>query len=99
MKNYVFVGGLPSHIVGVVSFTKFGQRAELREELAQEAAAGGCVILPESDPAAQAFTPVELAKYASFGSHKNAPAEFLEKKHAAILAFAAFQASLEKESN
>jgi hypothetical protein len=91
-RKVMFVGGLPSELHGVVSFSQFGQIAELDEELAADAARGGSVIVPAEHPAAQAFTPKELVDFSSFGSHDYAPPSFREKLKAARIAAAAFAA-------
>lgn len=98
----VFVGSLPSHMLGVVSFKSFGQRAEVTEEQARDLALGGSAILPVLDFEEAGFTPDELKKYSAFGSHSEAPIQFQEKKRHAVtaaIAFAdAFRAQQEEEA-
>jgi hypothetical protein len=96
MKIYMFVGSLPSYIRDVLDFTSFGQKAQFSDELAKLASLGGCMIVPADDPAAAAFTPIELQKFAPFGTHEFAPKEFLEKKKAALIAAIAFAESFQE---
>ena len=95
-RRFMFVGGLPSHLIGLLDFTKFGQVEELEGEQAADAARGGCVILPAENPAAAAFTPEELRKYASFGSHAAAPAPFQEKVRAARITASEYAAEADQ---
>jgi hypothetical protein len=94
-RRFVFVGSLPSHMMGVVSFREFGQAVELTAEQARDLALGGAAIVPEEDFEKLGFQGAELAKFGPFGSHANAPAEFATKKAAAIAAYDRFRQSLE----
>jgi len=94
-RKFLFVGGLPSELMGVLRFSAFGQVEELDEAQAADAARGGCVILPADDPAAEAFTGDELKQYGSFGALRRAPADFQAKVKQARIAAAAFAAEAE----
>jgi hypothetical protein len=83
-KRFVFVGGLPSHMMGVVSFTQWGQSANLTDEQARDLARGGARIVPAEEFDALGVTTKNLAKYAPFGAHQNADSEFLAQKNAAV---------------
>jgi hypothetical protein len=102
-KRYVFVGGLPSHMMGVVSFRAWGQGADLTDEQARDLSLGGAAIVPADEFASLGLTPAESVRYAPFGSHQNAPAEFQAKKTAAVAMAekqrAAFEAPIEGEAD
>ena len=90
--TFVFVGSAPSHMMGVFSATEFGQRLELTEKQAAEAATGGCAIAPAPEFGA-IFTADDqalLKRHASFGAHAGASLEFEEKRKAALVAAAEF---------
>lgn len=94
-KRYVFVGSLPSHMMGVVSFRQFGQAVELEDQQARDLVLGGSAIAPADDFAAIGFTEKELAKFGAFGAHANAPQEFVQKQKLALQASEQFRASVE----
>lgn len=96
-RAYMFVGGLPSELIGLLKFARFGQVETLDEELAADAAKGGCVILPADAPAAKAFTAAELKQFGSCGALAGAPAEFQAKVLAARIAAAEFAAEAQNE--
>ena len=83
-KTYRFVGGLPSHMMGVVSFLTWGQSAALTEEQARDLSLGGAAIVLDEEFQALGITPAEMAKYGPFGAHANLTPEFAAKKAAAI---------------
>src|SRR5689334_18623316 len=88
-----FVGSGPSHMMGVVSFTSFGQAAEVTEEQARDLALGGAAIVP-----AQKFAEIfageagaALAKkHAEFGRHAKPADGFDQRRRAALAAAAEF---------
>lgn len=77
--------------VGEHALRLFGQRVEMDDDLATEAVAGGCALLPEADFAACGFTASELAAHQNIGTHAEASQEFRDKKHRALLMLAAKQ--------
>jgi hypothetical protein len=83
--TFRFVGNA-SDIGEGIRLTNFGQAVELSDELAREAALGGCALVPDAEFQAIGFTDKELVAYASAGSHERAPADFLEKKKSALIA-------------
>ena len=83
-KSYVFVGGLPSHMLGVVSFTSWGQARDLTAEQAKDLSLGGAAIVPADEFIAIGITAAELAKFGPFGAHANATPEFQVKKAVAV---------------
>lgn len=99
--TYVFLGSLSEvHAPGTagIKLTRFGQRVELTEELAEQTKQhGGLPCIPAEQFDALGFTPAELKKYALAASHDRyeigpdgkllifkAPEEFLEKKRNAL---------------
>lgn len=84
--TYVFLGTY-TEIYGHARLTDFGQRVDLPEEIAKDAIAGDCAMIPAEEFDAIGFTPDELRKFAKASSHGNAPAEFLEKKKQALVKF------------
>jgi hypothetical protein len=95
-STYVFVGSNMSDMMGVVSFRRFGQRAELTDEQARDLALGGSAIVPAAQFDALGFGEVDLRKHGEFGSHAALPDAFVEKQRAAIMAYDGYRASLEK---
>jgi hypothetical protein len=94
-KRYIFVGSLPSHMLGVVSFKQFGQAVELEGEQARDLSLGGAAIARAEDFSAIGFTQQELAKFGAFGAHSNAPEEFVAKQKRAIAAAEQLRAEFE----
>lgn len=86
MKAYRFVGSA-CVIHGTGEFSKFGQRVELPEAVADTVILGGGAFVPEDEFEALGFTTDELKNYQFPGQQANAPLSFHEKKTAAILAF------------
>lgn len=64
----------------------FGQTIELDEALAADAIRGGAALLPDAQFDALGFTDSELSDYGISASHQFAPAEFLAKKRAGLIA-------------
>jgi hypothetical protein len=64
----------------------FGQVADLTASEAVNAILGGCALLDGGTFDQIGFTAAELQKYSAPSSHEFAPAEFLAKKKAALLA-------------
>lgn len=96
-KTFVFVGGLPSHMLGIVSFTSWGQRAELTDEQAADLSMGGSAIVPAEQFDGVEIAPAELKKFAAFGAHQNATPEFQVKKTFALTLAEEFRAACEKK--
>jgi hypothetical protein len=94
-RRFVFVGSLPSHMMGVVSFKQFGQSVELTDEQARDLALGGAAIVPAEDFELLGITAAEMVKHGPFGALGNAAAEFAEKVKAGIAAYDRFRQSLE----
>jgi hypothetical protein len=93
-KRFVFVGSLPSHMMGVVSFRSFGQSAELTEDQARDLSVGGSAIVPEEQYVEIGLTAAEVGRFGAFGAHANATPEFAAKKAAALSAAERFRAGL-----
>jgi hypothetical protein len=85
-KRFVFVGSLPSHMMGVVSFRALGQAVELTEEQASDLSIGGSLIVRGEDFEGFGFDAKELTKFGAFGAHEYAPAEFHRKRILAVQA-------------
>jgi hypothetical protein len=83
--TYYFVGS-NSDIGDLIRLTRFGQAVELSDEQAREAVLGGCALVPEAEWDEIGFDRPELERFASVASHERAPAAFIEKKKAALLA-------------
>jgi hypothetical protein len=83
---YVFCGSAPSQMRGVFEMKAFGQQIELTDDQARDASIGGSAICPEDEFDRLGFTAEELRKYGPFGTHPNAPAEWQEKRRAALVA-------------
>ena len=86
MTAYRFVGSACS-IHGVGDFSKFGQRVELPETVADTVILGGGAFIPEAQFEALGFTAEELKSFPFPGQQANAPESFQNKKREAILAF------------
>jgi hypothetical protein len=95
LATYVFCGSSVSDMMGVVSFRRFGQRAQLTEQQARDLALGGSAIVPAEKFDSLGFSEAELKRYAEFGTHGNAPAEFRTKLVAALVGQHEFRTSLE----
>jgi hypothetical protein len=95
-EKYVFVGSNVADMRGVVQFRSFGQAAELSAEQARDLSVGGAAIVPAAEFDALGVTPEELRKFGAFGALEFAPAEFQQKRGAAIAAAEKFRAAAEK---
>lgn len=99
--TFVFLGSISEvHAPGTagIKLTRFGQRIDLPEELAEQTKMhGGLPCIPAEQFDGLGFTPAELKKYALAASHDRheiapdgrllvfkAPDEFLEKKRQAL---------------
>ena len=85
MSRYRFLGQTSQ--IGPIKLNQFGQQVELPDQLAEDAMSGGCALLPEAVFNQIGFTATELDRFATPGSHADAPAEFLDKKKQAISAY------------
>jgi len=65
---------------------RFGQSVELTELQAANAILGGCPLVDDETFLPIGFAREDVERYASSGSHGRAPAEFIVKKRAALLA-------------
>jgi hypothetical protein len=78
--------GSESSIGDDIELKTFAQSIELSDELAKLAILGGCALLDETAFDQIGFDKADLEKFYSVGEHARAPAEFLEKKKAALIA-------------
>jgi hypothetical protein len=74
---------LETYKVRIPVFTRFGQLAELPDDLAQRLLDEGAPFLKASDFDQRNFTVDELKKFSTVASHGKAPAEFIVKRDAA----------------
>jgi hypothetical protein len=94
MKAYRFVGSAcVIHDRG--EFSKFGQLAELPEDVAETVIRGGGAFLPEDQFKEIGFTDQELKDYQFPGQQLSAPQSFQEKRQRALAAFQAWREELE----
>ena|ERR1043165_7887431 len=97
MQAYRFVGS-NCVIHGVAELSKFGQRIELPNDLAETVIRGGGAIIPEHEFEAIGFTADELKKYEFPGARVNAPQSFKDKFTEANKLFCEKHYELDRES-
>ena len=73
---------LETYKVRIPVFTRFGQLAELPDDLAQRLLDEGAPFIKASEFDQFKFTVDELKKYSTVASHSKAPAEFKTKRDA-----------------
>jgi hypothetical protein len=78
--------GSESLIGDSIRLNRWGQSVDLSEPQAVNAILGGCALLDAETFDALGFEKQDLDKFAGIASHGRAPAEFLEKKKAALVA-------------
>ena len=88
--------GAESLVGDSIRLNRFGQSVELAEPQAVNAILGGCALVDDEAFCQIGFAKEDLERFASSGSHGRAPAEFLEKKKAALLAAHALRERLER---
>ena len=71
----------------------FGAKLDLPEEFLDTALAQNAPVIPADSPEAKAFTDEELKAYSTTALHSRAPQDFLDKKHAALVALHDFRES------
>lgn len=85
MTSFVFLGAYSEVLGAGIKLTRFGQRVDLPPEFAQQTKhPRGLPCIPAEDFDAIGFTAEELRKYGPVQTHDGAPAEFQEKKRAAL---------------
>lgn len=84
-RRFYFAGSSVSDMMGVVSWRRFGQSAELTADQARDLTLGGSAIVPEAAWQQIGWEPAD-AKYAEFGAHQHAPESWQEKRRAALAA-------------
>lgn len=85
-KGYRFVGSACA-IWGVAELSKFGQRIELLDEVAENVILGGAALITEEDFNVIGFSTDELTDFAFPGQRVNAPEDFKARETAAVLVF------------
>ena len=88
--------GAESLIGDSIRLNRFGQAVELTEPEAANAILGGCPLVNDEAFCQIGFAKEDVEKFASSGSHGRAPAEFIVKKRAALLAAHALRERLER---
>jgi hypothetical protein len=83
MGKYVFVGTHCEIYDTPYKFSRFGQLAEVPDDVAKAAIASGAALLPQADFDKLGFNSDELKKFKDVVSHSKAPKEFIEKRDAA----------------
>lgn len=80
--------GTTCAIGDIAGLREFGEAVDLDATLAADIIGHprGAALLPEATFAAIGFTADELSEFATPGSHADAPAAFLAKKSAALIA-------------
>ena len=87
--------GAESLLGDSIRLNRFGQSVELTESQAANAILGGCPLVDDETFCQIGFAKEDVERFASSGSHGRAPAEFLEKKKAALFAAHALRERLE----
>ena len=87
--------GSESLVGDSIRLNRFGQSVELTELQAANAILGGCALVDDETFCQIGFAREDVERYASSGSHGRAPAEFQEKKKAALLTAHALRERLE----
>lgn len=85
MKTFVFLGSVSELPEAGIKLTRFGQRAELPDEIAEQIKhRRGLPCIPAEDFDALGFTAEELRKYNLWDKHENASPEFIAKRTQAL---------------
>jgi hypothetical protein len=87
--------GAESLVGDSIRLNRFGQSVDLTQPQAANAILGGCPLVDDETFCQIGFTKEDLERFASSGSHGRAPAEFQEKKKAALLTAHALRERLE----
>lgn len=87
MPLFRYLGNAVSYIGGDIVLQRFGQPIELDEQLAFDAMAGGCALIPDEQFQEIGFSNQELELYAEPGSDWAAPESFKQKRKEAVIAY------------
>lgn len=93
--TFVFVGAYSEVLGAGIRLTRFGERVELPDQIAESVGhPRGLPCIPAADFDGINFTADELRKYGAAATHPNASAEFLAKKARALQILATLRGAL-----